>query len=96
MLFPADYDDEFDSVFGSGALRHSGPRPVPDPTVYVSAPDDPASSGELVELAIAAAPGDRDAMTTRQASDFLRFLASGAPAGVSAGDRIEMRWRRAG
>lgn len=41
VLFPADYDDEFDSVFGTG--RHSGrPRPVPDPTVYVSAPDDPA------------------------------------------------------
>lgn len=64
--------------------------------LLLSALDDPASPGELVELAIAAAPGDRDAMTTRQASDFLRFLASGAPAGVSAGDRIEMRWRRAG
>jgi phytoene dehydrogenase-like protein len=41
VLFPSDYDDEFDSVFGTG--RHAGhPRPVPDPTVYVSAPDDPA------------------------------------------------------
>ena len=41
MLFPADYDDEFDSVFGTG--RHRGrARPAPDPTVYVSAPDDPA------------------------------------------------------
>lgn len=40
VLFPADYDDEFDSVFGTG--RHRGrPRPVPDPTIYVSAPDDP-------------------------------------------------------
>lgn len=39
VLFPADYDDEFDSVFGS---RRGGARPVPDPTVYVSAPDDPA------------------------------------------------------
>ncbi|HSK55450.1 MAG TPA: phytoene desaturase family protein [Jiangellales bacterium] len=36
VLFPQDYDDEFDSVFGHPA------RPVPDPTVYVSAPDDPA------------------------------------------------------
>jgi phytoene desaturase len=37
VLFPdGSYDDEFDSVFG----RHA--RPVPDPTVYVSAPDDPA------------------------------------------------------
>jgi len=38
VLFPADYDAEFDAVFGT-----SGPaRPVDDPTVYVSAPDDPA------------------------------------------------------
>lgn len=36
VLFPADYDAEFDAVFGSPA------RPVPDPTLYVSAPDDPA------------------------------------------------------
>ena len=36
VLFPADYDAEFDAVFG----RHA--RPVPDPTLYVSAPDDPA------------------------------------------------------
>jgi phytoene desaturase len=41
VLFPRNYDDEFDSVFGTGP--HAGrPRPVPDPTVYVSAPDDPA------------------------------------------------------
>jgi phytoene desaturase len=42
VLFPADYDDEFDSVFGTGRHRRGGPRPVPDPTVYISAPDDPA------------------------------------------------------
>ena len=36
VLFPADYDGEFDDVFG----RHA--RPVADPTLYVSAPDDPA------------------------------------------------------
>ena len=36
VLFPADYDAEFDDVFGAQA------RPVEDPTVYVSAPDDPA------------------------------------------------------
>ncbi|MFN2522229.1 MAG: phytoene desaturase family protein [Mycobacteriales bacterium] len=35
VLFPKAYDDEFDAVFGSPA------RPVPDPTLYVSAPDDP-------------------------------------------------------
>jgi phytoene desaturase len=40
VLFPADYDDEFDAVFGTG--RHRGrPHPPRDPTVYVSAPDDP-------------------------------------------------------
>jgi phytoene desaturase len=42
VVFPQDYDDEFDSVFGTGRHRRAGPRPVPDPTVYVSAPDDPA------------------------------------------------------
>ena len=36
VLFPADYDAEFDAIFGSS------PRPVDDPTIYVSAPDDPA------------------------------------------------------
>ena len=36
VLFPGDYDAEFDDVFGSPA------RPVADPTLYVSAPDDPA------------------------------------------------------
>ncbi|WP_091372020.1 NAD(P)/FAD-dependent oxidoreductase [Geodermatophilus sp. DSM 45219] len=42
VLFPGDYDAEFDAVFGVG--RHRGaPQPVGDPTVYVSAPDDPAT-----------------------------------------------------
>jgi phytoene desaturase len=41
VLFPADYDAEFDAVFGTGA-RAGRPAPVADPTVYVSAPDDPA------------------------------------------------------
>lgn len=36
VLFPADYDAEFDAVFGRDA------QPVPDPTLYISAPDDPA------------------------------------------------------
>ncbi|MGY1813733.1 phytoene desaturase family protein [Blastococcus sp. SYSU D00820] len=42
VLFPGDYDAEFDAVFGVGRDR-GRPRPVPDPTVYVSAPDDPAT-----------------------------------------------------
>lgn len=36
VLFPADYDAEFDDVFGRGA------RPARDPAVYVCSPDDPA------------------------------------------------------
>ena len=41
VVFPEDYDAEFDAVFGTG--RHRGaPAPVAEPTVYVSAPDDPA------------------------------------------------------
>jgi phytoene desaturase len=36
VLFPRDYDPEFEAVFGRSA------SPVDDPTVYVSAPDDPA------------------------------------------------------
>ncbi|MGY1639992.1 phytoene desaturase family protein [Geodermatophilus sp. SYSU D00703] len=42
VLFPQDYDAEFDAVFGVGSCR-GAPRPVADPTVYVSAPDDPAT-----------------------------------------------------
>lgn len=40
VLFPENYDLEFDQIFGTG----SQPEPVPctDPTVYISAPDDPA------------------------------------------------------
>ena len=41
VLFPEQYDDEFDSVFGTGAHR-GRPRAVPNPTVYISAPDDAA------------------------------------------------------
>ena len=35
VWFPADYDAEFDALFRR-------PEPVPDPTVYVHAPNDPA------------------------------------------------------
>ncbi|HST86227.1 MAG TPA: phytoene desaturase family protein [Kineosporiaceae bacterium] len=41
VLFPADYDAEFDHVFGTGS-RRGKPAPVPDPAIYISAPDDPA------------------------------------------------------
>lgn len=36
VYFPADYDAEFDAIFGRR------PVPVADPTIYVHAPDDPA------------------------------------------------------
>lgn len=36
VLFPADYDAEFDAIFGRVA------RPVADPAVYVCSPDDPS------------------------------------------------------
>jgi phytoene desaturase len=36
VLFPPDYRAEFDAIFGRR------PKPVADPTIYVSAPDDPA------------------------------------------------------
>jgi phytoene dehydrogenase-like protein len=39
VLFPDDYDAEFDSAFGRPGRNT---RPVEDPTVYISAPDDPA------------------------------------------------------
>ena len=41
VLFPEDYDAEFDAVFGTGRCA-GAPGPVRDPTVYISAPDDPA------------------------------------------------------
>ncbi len=40
VSFPADYDAEFDAVFGTGPFA-GAPEPVDDPAVYVSAPDDP-------------------------------------------------------
>lgn len=40
LLFPADYDAEFDAVFG----HHGPPRPVADPTIYLTTPDDPTVS----------------------------------------------------
>lgn len=38
VLFPADYDAEFDALFGSS------PSYVADPTIYVSVPRDPAAA----------------------------------------------------
>lgn len=38
VLFNADYDAEFDAIFGAD------PQPVADPTIYVSVPDDPTAA----------------------------------------------------
>ncbi|WP_222195923.1 phytoene desaturase family protein [Modestobacter italicus] len=44
VLFPADHTAEFDALFGGRGRRGNDPkRPVADPTVYISAPDDPAT-----------------------------------------------------
>ncbi|MCX6460811.1 MAG: phytoene desaturase family protein [Actinobacteria bacterium] len=39
VWFPANYDAEFDSVFGTGRQRTV--MPVDDPTIYVCSPNDP-------------------------------------------------------
>jgi phytoene desaturase len=40
VWFPADYDQEFDAIFGRS------PRPVDDPTIYACVPDDPGMRPE--------------------------------------------------
>jgi phytoene desaturase len=42
VLFPGDYDAEFDAVFGDPG-RGVPARPVPDPAVFVTVADDPAA-----------------------------------------------------
>jgi phytoene desaturase len=50
VTFPADYDAEFDAVFGAGA------RPVDDPAVYVSVPPDAAPAGHEAAFVLVNAP----------------------------------------
>jgi len=90
VLFPADYDAEFDALFGSD------PRPVADPTLYVAAPRDPTVTPEGGEawfvLANAArsdqvdwdAPGRTDAYAER----LVELLAA---RGLDVRDRIIAR-----
>src|SRR5439155_355931 len=58
VLFPADYDAEFDAVFGGS------PQPVADPAVYVCAPDDqamrPDAGHESWSVLVNAPPHDPD------------------------------------
>jgi phytoene desaturase len=98
VLFPADYDAEFDAVFGAGRDR-GRPRPVPDPTVYVSAPDDPAlrpdddsESWFVLVNAPRHEPGrgvdwDEPGLAGRYAADVLDVLAR---RGLDVRDRV--RW----
>jgi len=49
VLFPEDYDAEFDAVFRRA-------RPVPDPTLYVSVPSDAAPDGDEAWFVLVNAP----------------------------------------
>jgi phytoene desaturase len=91
IYFPADYDAEFDAIFGAR------PRPVADPTIYVHAPDDPAlrpddtSEGWFVLVnAPAHDPGggvdwDAPGLRERYSARVLDLLAA---RGADVGDRI--------
>jgi phytoene desaturase len=92
VWFPADYDAEFDALFRS-------PAPVPDPTVYVHAPADPAMAppgGEAWFVLVNAAPHDPDGgvdwdapgLRDRYADRVLEVLAR---RGEDVRDRV--RWR---
>jgi phytoene desaturase len=77
VLFSDDYDAEFDAIFGSDA------HPITDPTIYVSAPDDPATAPDGGEawfvLVNAARQGpvdwDRGDTATRYAEHVIDLLA---------------------
>ncbi|WP_097194038.1 phytoene desaturase family protein [Blastococcus aggregatus] len=99
VLFPADYDAEFDAVFGTG--RHRGaPQPVADPTVYVSAPDDPAlrpdddsESWFVLVNAPRHEPGrgvdwDEPGLAERYADSVLQVMAD---RGLDVRDRVRVR-----
>ncbi|MCO7219348.1 NAD(P)/FAD-dependent oxidoreductase [Klenkia sp. PcliD-1-E] len=90
VLFPDDYDAEFDGLFAD-------PRPLPDPTVYVSAPDDPATRPDadseswfVLVNAPRHGPVDWDApgLADSYADDVLAVLAR---RGLDVRDRV--RWR---
>ena len=55
VLYPRDYDDEFDSVFGMRSVFGAGrraPRPIPDPAVYLTCPDDPTTRPDADHRAV--------------------------------------------
>ncbi|MBO0676139.1 phytoene desaturase [Mycolicibacterium sp. S2-37] len=91
VYFPADYDAEFDAIFGRR------PHPVADPTIYVHAPDDASmrpdddSEGWFVMVnAPAHDPGrgvDWDAPGLRERYT-RRILDTMAARGAAVGDRL--------
>ncbi|GAB1513150.1 phytoene desaturase family protein [Actinophytocola sp. KF-1] len=90
VLFPADYDAEFDAIFGAA------PRPVPDPAVYVCSPADPAVApdGDEAWFVLVNAPrhGPVDWTAPGLAEDYAdRVLAVMADRGLDVRDRV--RWR---
>jgi phytoene desaturase len=92
VLFPHDYDAEFDDLFGPH------PRPVRDPTLYVSVPDDPAvaPAGHEAWSVLVNAPlqgqGDVDwnapGLAERYADGLLALLAA---RGLDPGGRVLFR-----
>jgi phytoene desaturase len=96
VLFPADYDAEFDALFGGRGRR----GPVADPTVYVSAPDDPATRPDdgseswfVLVNAPRHEPDDGVGWTAPGLADATadRVLATMAARGLDVRDRV--RWR---
>jgi phytoene dehydrogenase-like protein len=98
VLFPRDYDAEFDAIFGRRAT------PVEDPAVYISAPDDPAlrpdddHEGWVVLVnaprhsKTTGASGAIDWMSPGLAESYAdRVLAVMAERGLDVRDRV--RWR---
>jgi phytoene desaturase len=97
VLFPDDYDAEFDALFGT---RTTPRQPVADPTVYVSAPDDPATRPDadseswfVLVNAPRHEPGDGVDWDAPGLADTYadRVLATMARRGLDVRDRV--RWR---
>jgi phytoene desaturase len=101
VLFPQHYDAEFDALFGGRGRRGNSPkRPMADPTVYISAPDDPATRPDedseswfvLVNAPRHEPDGGVDWTAPGLADSYAdRVLATMADRGLDVRDRI--RWR---
>lgn len=102
VLFPENYDAEFDDLFGTKAQR---PQIVRDPTIYLSVPDDPvvAPKGHQAWFVLVNAPrhtpNDSTAGVDWAASGMAerygdRILELMAARGVDVRDRIVYRSHR--